>query len=152
MLLMILFLNSPTSTPTPISPSSGFFFLRFVSTKKTITPMSLSLRAPCKKRIKEEGEDDSYGSDDNEHTSDNFGGHAVGTNVRPTVLAYWNSKQVHIWACVDRGAEAMGNREELLARFGSCSTQISSTMGHLSSIQTSCHRASASFESKVAHQ
>jgi hypothetical protein len=76
----------------------------------------------------------------------------VDTNVLSTLLAYRDDEMVHTWVRVNSKAEAIGNLEDLLVRFCSGSIHIASIMGHLTSIQPSCHRASASFGSEGAHQ
>jgi hypothetical protein len=70
-------------------------------------------------------------------TGDSLDGDIMDTDVLPTPLAFRDCELVHARAGVDWEAKAMGDLEELLARFYSCSIHISSIVSHLSSIQLS---------------
>jgi hypothetical protein len=85
-------------------------------------------------------------------TGDNLDEDDMDTDVLPTPLTFRDSELVYAWTCVDWEARAMGNLQERLARFGSCPVHTISIMGHLPSIQLSCHRASTSLWSDSAHQ
>jgi hypothetical protein len=67
-------------------------------------------------------------------TGDNLDDDDMDTDVLPTPLTFRDGELVHTWAGIDWEAKAMGNLEDLLARFGSCSIHISSIVSHLSSI------------------
>jgi hypothetical protein len=70
-------------------------------------------------------------------TGDDLDDDNMNTDVLPTSLGFRDCELVHARACVDWEAKAMGDLEELLARFYSCSIHISSIVSHLSSNQLS---------------
>lgn len=72
-------------------------------------------RAPRHRTIKEDDEDDPYGSAD-EDGEDGLDEDDVDTDVLPTLLAYRDGDLVHSWVRVDWEAEAVGGLEDLLAR------------------------------------
>jgi hypothetical protein len=50
----------------------------------------------------------------------------IDSNALPTPFTFRDCELMYAWACVDWEAKAMGNLEDLLARFGSVRVQFTS--------------------------